>query len=61
VIHDIQEGSITLGLDGNQGLQAATGNWPLNPEHPDFNLIMDRQTIIQKLPIRVNWELVKGH
>jgi ribonuclease HI len=69
-IHDIQEGSITIGLDGYedlqaaagyQALQAATGNWPLNPERPNFDLIMDIRAKIKKLPISVKWKWVKGH
>jgi hypothetical protein len=40
-IHDIQAGSITFGLDGNQALKAAAGDWPLNPERPDYDLITD--------------------
>jgi ribonuclease HI len=60
-IHDIQEGSITFGLDGNQALKAAAGDWPLNPERPDFDLITDIRAKLRKLPIQVHWKWVKGH
>ena len=60
-IHDIQEGSITLGLDGQQALLAAAGDWPLNPERPDFDLITDIRTKLKKLPISVKWKWVEGH
>ena len=60
-IHDIQEGSITLGLDGRQALLAAAGDWPLNPERPDFDLITDIRRKITKLPITVKWKWVEGH
>jgi hypothetical protein len=60
-IHDINEGSITLGLDGRQALLAAAGDWPLNPARPDFDLITDIRAKVKRLPVRVKWKWVEGH
>jgi hypothetical protein len=60
-IHDIQAGSITFGLDGRQALLAAAGDWPLNPERPDFDLITDIRVKLRKLPVTVHWKWVEGH
>jgi hypothetical protein len=60
-VHDIQDGSITFGLDGRQALLAAAGDWPLNPERPDFDLITDIRAKLRKLPVKVSWKWVEGH
>ncbi len=60
-IHDINEGLITLGLDGRQALLAAAGDWPLNPARPDFDLITDIRAKVKRLPVRVKWKWVEGH
>jgi hypothetical protein len=60
-LHDIQDGSITFGLDGIQALRAAAGNWPLNPEPPDFDLITDIRAKLKRLPIWVHWKWAEGH
>jgi hypothetical protein len=60
-IHDINEGSITLGLDGRQALLAAAGDWPLNPARPNFDLITDIRAKVKSLPVSVKWKWVEGH
>jgi hypothetical protein len=60
-VHDLQEGSVIFGLDRNQALKAAAGDWPLNPERPDFDLITDIRAKIRRLPIQVHWKWVEGH
>jgi hypothetical protein len=37
----IQEGSVQIGLDGNQALTAAAGTWPLKVGQSDYDLVKD--------------------
>ena len=61
VVHDINTGSISIGLDGEQALIAASEDWPLNPERPDYDLLIDIRAKVRRLPITVTWKWIKGH
>lgn len=60
-VHDIQSGSITIGLDGEQALIQASGDWPLSPSQADFDMLHDIREKIKRLPITVHWKWIEGH
>ena len=60
-VHDIQHGAATIGLDGEQALIEASGDWPLCPSRADFDMLTDIRAKIKRLPIQINWRWIKGH
>jgi hypothetical protein len=60
-VFDIQQGCITIGLDGDQALRQAGGDWPLEPGQACFDMIQDIRNKIQLLPIEVKWRWIRGH
>ena len=50
-VHDIHEGSVTIGLDGEQALIQASSDWPLSPHQADFDMLHDIRAKIKRLPI----------
>ena len=60
-IHDISSGSITIGLDGDQALTQASGDWPLSPSQADFDMLHDIRAKIRRLPITMHWKWIEGH
>jgi hypothetical protein len=57
----ITSGSVEIGLDGQQALEAAGGNWPLKVHQPDFDLLKDIRTKVQQLPIDITGHWLRGH
>jgi hypothetical protein len=60
-VHDIQQGAATIGLDGQQALIEASGDWPLNPSRADFDMLTDIRAKVKRLPITIHWKWIKGH
>jgi ribonuclease HI len=60
-VHDIQDGAITIGLDGQQALLEAGGDWPLSPTQAAYDMLFDIRSKIRRLPITVHWKWIKGH
>jgi hypothetical protein len=60
-VHDIRSGSITIGLDGDQALIQASGDWPLHPSQADFDMLHDIREKLKRLPITVRWKWIEGH
>jgi hypothetical protein len=60
-VHRVENGAVTIGLDGEQALIEASGNWPLSPSRADFDMLTDIRAKIKKLPITVHWRWIKGH
>ena len=59
--HDITEGKVTIGLDGEQALKAVSRDWDPNPADPDEDLIYDIRRKIDKSPLEFGWKWIKGH
>jgi hypothetical protein len=38
-LHNIQSGSVTIGLDGYEAMRQSSGNWPLDPQQTDFDML----------------------
>ena len=49
--YDITSGAITIALDGEQAMLAASSTWPLSPQDTDFDLITDIRAKIVRCPI----------
>ena len=60
-VHDVHTGSVTIGLDGEQAMIAASEDWPVNPERPDYDLLTDIRAKVHRLPIHICWKWIKGH
>jgi hypothetical protein len=60
-LHHISSGHATIGLDGNQVLKTVAGQWPLNAEQTDFDLLCDIPSKIKNLLITLKWQWIKGH
>ncbi len=58
---DITSGSVEIGLDGQQALEAASGNWPLKVHQPDFDLLKDIRAKVKLLPVAITWHWIRGH
>ncbi len=57
----IKDGSVQIGLDGDQALKAAAGTWPLKAGQADYDLIKDIRAKIKALPIQITWKWIEGH
>ena len=55
------EGSVIIRLDGSQALKEAAGSWPLDPHRPDFDLLWSIRKLSNVLPVKLNWEWIRGH
>jgi hypothetical protein len=60
-VHGITEGSIEVGLDGDQAMKNIFGKWPLNPRQADYDLLKDIRAKIAKSPLKWAGRWVKGH
>jgi len=60
-LHQINDGSITVGLDNEGAVQKTDQDWPLKPGEPCYDMLTDLRKRIQLLPITVNLHWVKGH
>jgi hypothetical protein len=52
-LHNVTSGMIEMGLDDNSALNQAAGDWPLNPNQPDFDMLHDIRAKIATSPITV--------
>ena len=59
--HDIQDGCVEMGLDGEQAMKAAFEDWPLKPEQPDFDLLTDIRAKLKKSKITWKWRWIESH
>jgi hypothetical protein len=60
--HAIQEGLVTLILDGIETTRRASNTYqPLSPQETDFDLLLDIRAKVTKLPITINWKWIEGH
>jgi hypothetical protein len=49
-VHNITKGKIKVGLDGEQAMLNAGGDWPLKPGQPDFDMLQDIRSKIENPP-----------
>ena len=59
--HHIQNGCITIGLDGQSAMKSVSQKQQPKPQQPDFDLLCDIRTKLLRLPISVKWTWIKGH
>jgi hypothetical protein len=60
-IHDIKQGSIRIGLDGDSAMKEASGLHPLHVDQPSFDLLSDIRRKILALPLTLQFFWVEGH
>ena len=66
IAHDIRQGGITIGLDGEQAMKEASGQWDvkdglnsdvmwtLNPSQPSYDLLCEIRHRIHALPLMIS-------
>jgi hypothetical protein len=60
--HSIQEGSVTLILDGIEAMRCASNTYrPLSPQETNFDLLSNIRAKVAKLPITIHWKWIEGH
>ena len=58
---EIEDGGITLALDGESPLKQCQGTWPLSVDQKSFDILQDIRARVASLPIKVSWKWVEGH
>jgi hypothetical protein len=53
--HGVTEGSIKVGLDGEQAMKAISGDWVLKSDHLDFDLLQDLWAKLARSPVTWKW------
>ena len=60
-VHDITEGSLEIGLDGDSAMKVVFREKNPKPEDPCCDMILDIRRKIRELPIRVTGRHIEGH
>jgi hypothetical protein len=50
-----------VGLNGEQAMLNAGGDWPLNPGQPDFDMLPDISAKIKKSPLSWSFFWIESH
>jgi hypothetical protein len=59
--HSVTEGSVEVGLDGDQARKAAFGSWPLDPGSPDYDLLQHIRGMILASPLTFTSRWIESH
>ena len=59
--YTIENGSITIALDGQQALLQSSSTYNISPTSPDFDILTDIRSKLIKLPVEVHWKWIEGH
>jgi hypothetical protein len=59
VAHSVTKGHVVVGLDGKQAMKEAFSKWPLDPSHPDHDLLqrIRRMTQASLLSFASRWTI----
>jgi hypothetical protein len=60
-VHNITKGKIKVGLDGEQAMLNAGGDWPLKPGQPNFDMLQDIRTEIKKFPLPWSFSWIESN
>lgn len=60
-VHNITEGSLEIGLDGNSAMKAVFAVKDPKPEDPCCGMILDVRRTLQELTIKVTGRHIEGH
>jgi hypothetical protein len=60
-VHDITEGKVTIGFDGEQALKSVSKDEEPSPSDPDEDLISDIRRKVEKSPLTIAWKWIRGH
>jgi hypothetical protein len=60
-VHNITKGKIKVGLNGEQAMVNAGGDCPLKPGQPDFDMLQDIQTKINKSLLSWSFFWIESH
>ncbi len=59
--HHITQGQVTIACDGLSALKKAQAEYPSEPGEAHYDLISAIRNLCDRLPIKLNFEHVKGH
>jgi hypothetical protein len=60
-LHDITDGAIKLGLDGEQAMKDAGDDWPLHCTHAQYDILRAIRSVRTRLPVNVLWQWIPSH
>ena len=58
---NLEEGAITIGLDGESVIKTLERPWIPKPTEPHYDLVVECKRRREALPIKVNYRWVEGH
>ena len=61
VAHGITDGKVEVGLDDEQAMKEAFGDWPLNPGRPDFDMLQHILGMIAASPLSFSSRWIASH
>jgi hypothetical protein len=59
--HDVTEGKVEIGLDGEQAMKEAFGDWPLDPSRPDYDMLQHIRGMITASPLTFLSRWIESH
>ena len=59
--HNVTEGKVEIGLDGEQAMKEAFGDWPLDPSHPDYDMLQHVRGMIAASPLTFLSRWIESH
>ncbi len=61
VVHNVASGHVEVGLDGEQAMKEAFGDWPLDPGRPDYDMLQHIRGMIRDSPLTFASRWIEGH
>ena len=61
VVHQVLAGHVTVGLDGEQAMKEAFGDWPLDPGRPDYDMLQHIRGMILASPLTFSSRWIESH
>ncbi len=60
-MHQVLAGHVTVGLDGEQAMKEAFGDWPLDPGRPDYDMLQHIRGMILASPLTFSSRWIESH
>jgi hypothetical protein len=60
-VYQVSVGHVTVGLDGEQAMKEAFGDWPLDPGRPDYDMLQHIRGMILASPLTFSSRWIESH
>jgi hypothetical protein len=60
-VHDVHSGHVEVGLDGDQAMKTAFGDWPLDPSQPDYDMLQHIRGMIRDSSLTFSSRWIESH